>query len=75
MIRVVPDMEHDERAKRKKNRKLILKQKYMRNTNFYATIDGMSECKVLRPQITCCNYVANTAEIFLFARISVTYLF
>lgn len=74
MIRV-PGMELDERAKRKKNGRLMLKQKYMGNTNFHATSDGMSKCKVLRPRTNCCDCVAKTGKVFLFARTSVTYLF
>lgn len=74
MIRV-PGMELDERAKRKKNGRLMLKRKYMGNTNFYATSDGMSKCKVLRPRTNCCDCVAKTGQAFLFARTSVTYLF
>lgn len=48
----------------------------MGNTNFDAIIVGMSTCTVLRPQITGCDYVANTDEIFfLFVRTFVTDLF
>ena len=41
-------------------------------TNFNAIMVQLSTYTVLRPEITGCDYVANTNEIFLFPRIFVT---
>lgn len=45
----------------------------MGDTNFYTVIVRTSKCKVLRPQMTSCDRVANTDEIFLFVKASETY--
>lgn len=37
-------------------------------TNFYTATVRTCKCKVLRPQMTSCDRVANTDEIFLFVK-------